>query len=160
MKINYDALKNLTETIENVTSRIKEICEERRNSSCTPKIDLDKSGFSFHYDSLNTSQNISLDIGKRLSNFEECSNLQGIVKQSVEGICDIFKNNPLTNRESHSKRKKLELRSNLYNDFDIIEEKEEEPLSKILKSTKNKIGINIVEIANEKHISDQNHLPL
>jgi len=121
-------LTSLPDIIDNVVKSVQGLDLQRA--------ELDKSGFSSSQNDRKTSFNLSLDIGKKLSSHEECSNLQNIVKQSVDGIIDILKNNPSSNKNSdnQSKRKKLEFQPNLKKKFETIEEKDEEHLGKLRNS--------------------------
>jgi len=152
--IDLEDLKNVSESIESATRGISDLNLEKHHSHLNnrndrldridkqdrldrqDRQDLDRSNISSSHDEFN-SQNQSLDRGGRLSSFEECSNLQNIVKQSVAGIFDMLNNNSTkhsdNNNNNPSKRKKIEYIPT--KKFDVIEEKEEEQQFKNSKNS-------------------------
>ena len=100
-----------------------------------------------------------MDAGKKMTSLEEFSNLQNIVKQSVDGIFDILKNNPSStkNVENHNKRKKIDFHPNLNKKFDVIEEKEEEYFGKRNSNNKNP-SIEEINVTPVKKVIRKNNL--
>ena len=169
--VAIDDIKNINSVVENATRFINILNLDKQYSHVSSRAnitDIDKSNVSSHEDISQLSQisqNVSQERGagglKRLNSLDECSSLQNIVKQSVEGIFDMLKNDPRDQRSSKNssvdktneqtnttstnqytsnnpKRKKIEFHPNPNKKFDVIEEKEEEQLFKSKNSNNNK----------------------